>query len=222
MHPIRMVQIRHFEFLCRSMYIEPTVNRFRKPKFFFIKAGVIPMKMTFRGKEDVVPETIQTPLSETWYQDLKDVLSIELPERALVAAGMSLYWPMEREDKPIYMAGDNRFGKSVPAVNTAVKKTNTAKAQSSKVKKARGDKQGTCHSSDSLCDYVVVFDSLEGLAPVVVRKAKAEPRYTADIPASNPEDPNDLESSPDPLVKTKKGKRKQVEIEAEAQPAKKM
>ncbi|MFS7929731.1 hypothetical protein Hanom_Chr04g00335961 [Helianthus anomalus] len=38
-----------------------------KPKFFFIKAGVIPMKMTFRGKEDIVTETIQTPYSETWY-----------------------------------------------------------------------------------------------------------------------------------------------------------
>ncbi|KAF5786532.1 hypothetical protein HanXRQr2_Chr10g0442051 [Helianthus annuus] len=78
-HPIGMVRIRHFEFLCLSMHIEPTVNRFRvfyqmhcsqvfysfaqrasakkilsnppksfhdwKPKFFFIKAGVIPMKM---------------------------------------------------------------------------------------------------------------------------------------------------------------------------------
>ncbi|MFS7906267.1 hypothetical protein Hanom_Chr01g00057301 [Helianthus anomalus] len=29
MHPIRMVRIRHFEFLCQSMHIEPTVNRFR-------------------------------------------------------------------------------------------------------------------------------------------------------------------------------------------------
>ncbi|MFS7953700.1 hypothetical protein Hanom_Chr07g00621711 [Helianthus anomalus] len=92
MHPIGMVRVRHFEFLCRSMYIELTVNRFRvlyqmhysqgfysfsqrvsakkillnppksfhewKPKFFFIIAGVIPMKMTFRGKEDIVTETI--------------------------------------------------------------------------------------------------------------------------------------------------------------------
>ncbi|MFS7985915.1 hypothetical protein Hanom_Chr11g01004271 [Helianthus anomalus] len=29
LHPIRMVWIQHFEFLCRSMHIEPTVNRFR-------------------------------------------------------------------------------------------------------------------------------------------------------------------------------------------------
>ncbi|KAM0055950.1 hypothetical protein Hdeb2414_s0006g00212161 [Helianthus debilis subsp. tardiflorus] len=29
LHLIEMVRLRHFEFLCRSMYIEPTVNRFR-------------------------------------------------------------------------------------------------------------------------------------------------------------------------------------------------
>ncbi|MFS7942786.1 hypothetical protein Hanom_Chr06g00492581 [Helianthus anomalus] len=51
-----------------------------KPKFFYIKADVILMKMSFRDKEDVVPETIQTTFLETWYQDLKDVPSIALPE----------------------------------------------------------------------------------------------------------------------------------------------
>ncbi|MFS7919783.1 hypothetical protein Hanom_Chr03g00216731 [Helianthus anomalus] len=29
LHHIGMVRIRHFEFLCRSMYIEPTINRFQ-------------------------------------------------------------------------------------------------------------------------------------------------------------------------------------------------
>ncbi|KAJ0788749.1 hypothetical protein HanPI659440_Chr05g0195511 [Helianthus annuus] len=56
----------------------------------------------------------------------------------------------------------------------------------------------------------------------IVKRPKAEPQDTADIPASNPEDPIDLESSPEPLLKTKTGKRKQVETEAEAQPAKKI
>ncbi|KAF5805607.1 hypothetical protein HanXRQr2_Chr05g0211341 [Helianthus annuus] len=98
MHPIGMVKVRHFEFVCRSMHIEPSVTRFRvfhqmhryqgfysfvqrasakkillqppnsfhdwKQKFFFNKVGVIPMRMTFRGKEDVPTETIQTPFSE--------------------------------------------------------------------------------------------------------------------------------------------------------------
>ncbi|KAL9994873.1 hypothetical protein Hdeb2414_s0863g00955381 [Helianthus debilis subsp. tardiflorus] len=236
--------------------------------------------MTFRGKEDIVPETTQTPLSETWNHDLKDVPTIELPERALVAAGMSFYRRLEREDKPIYMEGEKIVSlyvvaykrehgvpkradeelwylqivknfalprdedlsaqppagageltnlgivpekkKRAPAVNIALKKTDAAKAQSSKVKNVKGEKKGTRHSSDSWCDYVVVSDSLEGLAPVVVKKLKAEPRDTADIPASNPEDQIDLESSPEPLVKTKTRKRKQVETEAKAQPAKKI
>ncbi|MFS7918825.1 hypothetical protein Hanom_Chr03g00205681 [Helianthus anomalus] len=48
------------------------------------------------------------------------------------------------------------------------------------------------HSSDSWCDYVVVSDSLEGLAPAVMRKPKLEPKDAADIPPSNPEDPIEL------------------------------
>ncbi|KAJ0480237.1 hypothetical protein HanIR_Chr13g0629271 [Helianthus annuus] len=101
LHPIGMVRVRHFEFVCRTMNIEPTVPRFRvfhqthctqgfysfvqratakkillnppksfhdwKHKFFFIKAGVIPMRMVLRGKEDVPIETLQTPSEETWY-----------------------------------------------------------------------------------------------------------------------------------------------------------
>ncbi|MFS7906268.1 hypothetical protein Hanom_Chr01g00057311 [Helianthus anomalus] len=195
---------------------------------------------------------------------------------------MSLYWRMEREDKPIYMEGDKivslyvvaykretgkmvavpkradkelwylqivknfalprdedlaaqpptgvvgeftnlgigpKKKKRVPTVNIAPKKIDTLKAQSKNVK---GAKKGTRHSSVSWCDYVVVSDMLEGIAPVVVKKPKAEPRDTADIPASNPDDPIDLESSPESLVKMKTGKRKQVEVEAEAQPAKKV
>ncbi|MFS8018899.1 hypothetical protein Hanom_Chr15g01397531 [Helianthus anomalus] len=64
------------------------------------------MKMVFRGTEDIVVETMKTLESEIWYQDLKDIPSIELPERALVAAGMSLHWKMDREDKPVYMEDD--------------------------------------------------------------------------------------------------------------------
>ncbi|KAM0027686.1 hypothetical protein Hdeb2414_s0019g00543061 [Helianthus debilis subsp. tardiflorus] len=241
-----------------------------KPKFFFIKADMIPMKMTFRGKEDTVVETIQTPYSKTWYQDLKDIPSVELPEKALVAAGMRLYWRMEREDKPVgrigrwppsprepdeelwylqivknfvlprdedlvaqpsTVAGEltnlgigpkKKKQRTSAAVNTAPKKTNESKAQTSKAKNVNGEKKGTRHSSDSWCDYVVVSDVLEGLAPLVVMRPKAEPRDSVDILVSNPDDPIDLESSPEPLVKMKAGKRKLVEVEAEAQPAKKV
>ncbi|KAJ0751625.1 hypothetical protein HanPI659440_Chr09g0314991 [Helianthus annuus] len=64
------------------------------------------MKIVFRGKEDVATETIQTPYSENWYQDLKDFPLITLPEKALVGAAMSLCWRMNREDKLVYMEGD--------------------------------------------------------------------------------------------------------------------
>ena len=62
--------------------------------------------MVFRGKEDVPTETIQTPVDENWYQDLKDVPSIALLEKALVSASMSLNWRMNPKDKPVYMEGD--------------------------------------------------------------------------------------------------------------------
>ncbi|KAJ0683443.1 hypothetical protein HanPI659440_Chr16g0658341 [Helianthus annuus] len=271
------------------------------------------MRMVFRGKEDVPTETIQTPFSENWYQDLKNVLSIALLEKALVGASMSLCWRMNREDKQVYtengkcefwgfltlftvvssllffielalvlfsavvslyvVAFEREGGKMgiVPkkadeelsylqivknfvfprdedlaaqpstsageltnlgigpenkkrasAANVSLKRADTAKTQSSKVKNVGGEKKGTRHFSDSWCDYVVVSNSLEGLAPAVVKKPKAGPRDTADIPPSNPDDLIDLESSPEPLLKPKAGKRKQTDVEAEGQPAKKV
>ncbi|MFS7912660.1 hypothetical protein Hanom_Chr02g00132531 [Helianthus anomalus] len=90
------------------------------------------------------------------------------------------------------------------------------------VKNVEGGKKGTHHSSDSWCDYVVVSDSLEGLAPVVVKRPKAEPKDPTDIPPSNPEDPIDLESTLEPLLKTKAGKRIQTDAKAEGQLAKKV
>ncbi|KAM0025633.1 hypothetical protein Hdeb2414_s0021g00576861 [Helianthus debilis subsp. tardiflorus] len=59
--------------------------------------------MVFRGKEEVPTETIYTPSEENWYQDLKNVPSIALPEKAFVGASMSLNWRMNREEKPVYM-----------------------------------------------------------------------------------------------------------------------
>ncbi|MFS8019858.1 hypothetical protein Hanom_Chr15g01408611 [Helianthus anomalus] len=264
---IILLMIRHFEFLCRLMHIDPTVNRFKvfyqfhysqgfysfaqrssvkkillnppksfhewNPKFFFIKAGVIPMKMTFRGTESILVENMKTPESEIWYQDLKDIPSIELPERALVTAGISLHWKMDREDKLVYMEDDKseltnlgigpeKKKKRVPVVTIAPKKTDAPKAQSSKAKNVREEKKGTRRFSYSWCDYIVVTDTSEGLAPVVLRKSKAEPWDTEDIPASNPDDPIDLESSPEPLLRTKVVKRNHIEVEAAAQPAKKV
>ncbi|KAJ0785758.1 hypothetical protein HanOQP8_Chr02g0046881 [Helianthus annuus] len=245
------------------------------------------MKMVFRGKAEAATETIQTPHSENWYQDLKDVPLITLSEKALVGAAVSLSWRMNREDKQVYMEGDkgkifrftlcaslscivrfvvsccferkggkmdtipkktdeelwyHRIAKNfvfqheedltaqtssgkkrrAPTAATAPKKGDADRAQSSKAKNVRGETKGMRHSSDSWCDYVVVSDSLEGLAPAVVRRPKAEPRDTADIPPSNPDDPIDLESSPERLLRKKVGKRKQTDVEVEGQPVKKV
>ncbi|KAM0063443.1 hypothetical protein Hdeb2414_s0003g00090951 [Helianthus debilis subsp. tardiflorus] len=113
--------------------------------------------------------------------------------------------------------------KRAPTTTAAPKKNDAEKAQSSKVKNVGGEKKGMRCSSDSWCDYVVVSNTLEGLTPtVIIRKPKSEPKDTADIPPSNPDDPIDLESSSEHLVRNKAGKRKQSSAEDEGQPAKKI
>ncbi|MFS7929952.1 hypothetical protein Hanom_Chr04g00338441 [Helianthus anomalus] len=87
--------------------------------------------------------------------------------------------------------------KRAPAATVAPRKNDAEKAQSSKAKNMRGEKK-------------------------VVRKPKAEPKDIADIPPSNPDDPIELESSPEHLLKPKAGKRKQTDTEAEGKPAKKV
>ncbi|KAJ0603897.1 hypothetical protein HanHA300_Chr02g0043411 [Helianthus annuus] len=181
---------------------------------------------------------------------MKDVPFIELPERALVSAGMSLHWKAERHDKSDYVEDDkivclyvvaykrehgkmttvqkganeepwyhqilknfalprdadlraqpstgagpeSKKKKSAPTATAAPKKFDTLKADVLKEEK----KKGTRLVSEAWCDYVVVSDTLEGLAPVAMRKPKAEPQDTADNPVPNPDDPIDLDSSPEP------------------------
>ncbi|MFS8023284.1 hypothetical protein Hanom_Chr16g01449681 [Helianthus anomalus] len=137
LHPMGMDRIRHFEFLCQSIGIEPLVDRFRlfyklhcslgfysfmqrslvkkilltplksfhewKSEFFFIKSGVISVKMEFRSVEEILPENLDAPVTEIWYQNIKEIPSIQLPERAFVAAKMSLFWRGARHDKPLFV-----------------------------------------------------------------------------------------------------------------------
>ncbi|MFS8021373.1 hypothetical protein Hanom_Chr16g01426651 [Helianthus anomalus] len=205
------------------------------------------MRMTFRGFEYIEVETLKTPETEIWYQDLKDVPSIELPERALVAARMSLHWRMNRHDKPVYMEDDKgeeiekmtivqkgadeaswyhqiiknivlpkdltaqpsagaspeKKKKCIPVVSVAPKKADVPRE-----KIVREEKKGTRPLLKPWCDYVVVSDTLEDLAPVFVKKPKPEPQDTVDVPTSNPDEPIDLDLSAEPLVRTKAVKRK--------------
>ncbi|MFS8029622.1 hypothetical protein Hanom_Chr17g01524421 [Helianthus anomalus] len=265
LNPMRTVQTRHFEFLCRSMHIEPTVDRFqvfyqlhcaqgfysfaqrpsaKKDYAFPSKAGVIQMKMTFRGAEDIEVETLKTPDTETWYQDMKDVPFIELPERALVAAGMSLHWKSDRHDKPVYVEDDKSVNeepwyhqivrnyalprdadlssqpstdvgeltnlgvgpkskkkKRAPATTIAPKKFDTLKANALREEK----KKGTRLVSDPCCEEAKTGASRHHINSV-----------------ANPDDPIEVDSSPEPLLRTKAVKRKQPEGGAVAQPVKKI
>ncbi|KAM0007942.1 hypothetical protein Hdeb2414_s0126g00805071 [Helianthus debilis subsp. tardiflorus] len=109
-----------------------------------------------------------------------------------------------------------------PTTAATPKKSDAKKAQPSKGKNVGGEKKGMRRSSDSWCDYVVVSDSLEGLAAVVIKRPKPEPKDDADIPPSNPDDPIDLESSLEHFVRKKAGKRKQADVEPKGQPDKKV
>ncbi|MFS8018276.1 hypothetical protein Hanom_Chr15g01390181 [Helianthus anomalus] len=196
--------------------------------------------------------TLETKI---WYQDIKDVLSVELHEKDLVAAKMYLHWKADRHDKPVYVEDDKIIALYVVAYKRENGKMSTvqkgadeetwyrrivknftlpkdadlnAQPSSGVADAPKADilkeekKKGTYPVFDTWCDYVVVSDSLEGLAPVSVKYPKAEPQDTVDILPSKPEEPIDLESSPEPLVRTKAIKRKKPECEAAAQPAKKI
>ncbi|KAF5785509.1 hypothetical protein HanRHA438_Chr10g0441901 [Helianthus annuus] len=223
--------------------------------------------MEFRGAEEILLENLEALVNEIWYHDIKEIPSIQLPERALVAAKMSLLWKADRRDKPIYVedktivalyvvayqrekgkmtivqidAGEKPWYHQIVR-NFALPKDADLEAQPAAdvetcacchycTQENRyaeggcsegGEEKGTRLVSDSWCDYIVVSDSLEGLAPVAVKKQKAESKDTTDIPESNPDDPIDLESSPEPLVRKNTEKRKKPEGGAAAQPAKKM
>ncbi|KAM0058070.1 hypothetical protein Hdeb2414_s0005g00165931 [Helianthus debilis subsp. tardiflorus] len=238
------------------MLVPPKSFHEWKPKFFYIKAGVIPMKMFFRGAEDIMTKTLKTPESEVWYQDMKDAPSIELLERALVAAGISLHWKMDRQDKPVYMEDDKIVALYVVAYKRGRGKMSTIKKGANEepwyyqivrnfalprdvdlgaqpatgageLKKlgigldSRKKKRAPIVTAAPKKLETLKADVLREEKKKAVRKPKAEPRDTADIPASNPDDPIDLESSPEPLRRTKAVKRK-PKSEVVAQPAKKV
>ncbi|KAJ0749582.1 hypothetical protein HanLR1_Chr05g0171591 [Helianthus annuus] len=161
---------------------------------------------------------------------------------------MSLFWQMDWEDKPVYMEdGKSKIWDFLTFLSLRLfffvnlllfSLLQLSLYTLSRSREREGGKMATIPKrADEELWYLQIVKNFSlsrdedlaaqpptgaGLTPVVVKRPKAKPRDTADIPASNPEDPIDLESSPEPLLKTKTGKRKQVETEAEAQPAKKI
>ncbi|KAM0040199.1 hypothetical protein Hdeb2414_s0012g00391011 [Helianthus debilis subsp. tardiflorus] len=57
-----------------------------KMKFFFIRAEVIPMAMTFRGMGSIPKEDVKVPRSEGWYESLLALPKRVFGEQVLVAA----------------------------------------------------------------------------------------------------------------------------------------
>ena len=79
-------------------------------------------------------------------------------------------------------------------------------------KPATGEaKKGKPLCSNLWNDYVLVSDSLEGLAPIGLRKPKKEPVDSSSIPASNPEEPLEIPSDPEVELVHRVTKRKHTE-----------
>ncbi|KAJ0713897.1 hypothetical protein HanPI659440_Chr13g0483531 [Helianthus annuus] len=78
-----------------------------KQKFFYIRRGVIPIDMHYRSKSDGVPKMAVSIsfTDEEWYKTLtrRPTPIIQLEEKALVAADMSLLWvPRDPRAYPVY------------------------------------------------------------------------------------------------------------------------
>ncbi|KAJ0477233.1 hypothetical protein HanHA300_Chr13g0486071 [Helianthus annuus] len=78
-----------------------------KQKFFYIRRGVIPIDMHYREEGEGVPKVnVYSNFTEQeWYKVLtrKVTSIIQLEERALVTAGMSMLWaPQNPRGVPIY------------------------------------------------------------------------------------------------------------------------
>ncbi|MFS7994829.1 hypothetical protein Hanom_Chr12g01110721 [Helianthus anomalus] len=66
-----------------------------KHKFFYIRHGVIPIDMHYRLADEGVPKLPVVPYAEEqWYKTLtrNPMMMLQLDEKALVAAGMSMLW----------------------------------------------------------------------------------------------------------------------------------
>ncbi|KAF5796753.1 hypothetical protein HanRHA438_Chr08g0367571 [Helianthus annuus] len=163
-------------------------------------------------REHGKPTTMQKGVNEDpWYHQIVRNFALprdeDLSAKPLTGAG---------ELTNLGIGPESKKKKRAPAVTTAQKKLDVTKA-----KVPREEKKGTRHFSESWCDNIVVSDTLEGFTPVALWKPKAEPRDTADLPVPNPDDPIEMDSSPEPLLRTKAVKKKS-ESEAVAHPDKKI
>ncbi|KAJ0770624.1 hypothetical protein HanPI659440_Chr07g0259811 [Helianthus annuus] len=77
-----------------------------KNKIFYIRRGVIPIDMHYRAEREWVPKVVLVGsyADREWYKTLTKLPTpiIQLEEKALVAAGMSLLWvPRDPRAAPV-------------------------------------------------------------------------------------------------------------------------
>ncbi|MFS7977862.1 hypothetical protein Hanom_Chr10g00908981 [Helianthus anomalus] len=121
MSPPGMLSVRHFEFLCHSHGVEPTVERFRAfyqlirnmGFYSFASRGstkkillnplreVIPISMTFRTPDVIEKEELAIPKKDDWYVKLTATPNRVFGENVLVAARMSDRWPAKSKEVPV-------------------------------------------------------------------------------------------------------------------------
>ncbi|KAJ0944174.1 hypothetical protein HanPSC8_Chr03g0113251 [Helianthus annuus] len=115
MSPPGMVRVRHFEFLCQSHGIEPSVDKFRSfyqlqrtmGFFSFASREVVPVAMTFREWTEAIPkEDLPIPKTALWYQQLTPTPNRVFGENVLVAAKMSDQWSPSSREVPVLKLGD--------------------------------------------------------------------------------------------------------------------
>ncbi|KAJ0759547.1 hypothetical protein HanOQP8_Chr04g0127941 [Helianthus annuus] len=115
MSPPGMVRVRHFEFLCRSHGIEPSVEKFRAfyqlqrtmGFFSFASREVLPIAMPFRDWTEAIPkEDLPIPKKAQWYQQLTPTPNRVFGENILVAAKMSDQWSPNSREVPVLKIGD--------------------------------------------------------------------------------------------------------------------
>ncbi|KAJ0495932.1 hypothetical protein HanIR_Chr12g0614451 [Helianthus annuus] len=163
---------------------------------------------------------------------------------------MSLNWKMDRDDKPVYTEGGHVVSLYVVAYKREGGRMGTTKKNpDEELWYDRIAKNFSFPRDADLSDPPAAGAgelSNLGVGPERKRRAtasnvapkkgdvgktqsfkarnveKKEPKDSADIPPSNPDDPIDLESSPEHLVQRGASKRKQTDTNAEDQPPKKI
>ncbi|KAF5768063.1 hypothetical protein HanRHA438_Chr14g0642951 [Helianthus annuus] len=154
--------------------ILPRAFMIRSKKFFYIRRGVIPIDMHYRSESEGVPR-VNVSVSYTeqdWYTTLTQKVDpiIQLEERALVAAGMSMLWAPQNPRVFQFMDTKGKAG-----VAEQVEARRNKKKEKTEGKKDEEPVAETPHmrpSNSSFLDYVFVSDTLSGLDAGVKRQSR--------------------------------------------------